>query len=463
MRVGIVGGGILGTTLALRLAQAGVDVELLERAPSLGGLADRTELGGYEIDRFYHVIVPSDARMHALIDELGLRDMLSEAPVSTGFFSGGTMYPFNGIGDFLRFPPLSLLDRLRLARFVAWCQLKGNYTGLEQQPLLDWLRKISGKRVVEKIWKPLLDSRFDGDPSGLPATYLWSRTRRMRSARSGEGGSEEFGALRGGHQTLIEATARAAEQAGASVRTAVPVTGLIYEDGAVRGVRTEDGDLSYDLVVPTLQPPALARLLPDELRYLLDAYPQRFLGVVCLILLTRQSLTEHYSVNIVDPTPITTIVETSHVVGTEHTGGNRLVYVPRYCEAGSETFTLDDDAVYARFTAMVKQLAPHFSDDDVIAWTVQRAPTVEPVHALGHEPRVAPRWPLGPGGFPIDGLALASASQIYPRLLNGESVVQLAEEVAADITGGARFGSNAPLLADPGHGAHHAPLDGGGG
>lgn len=459
MRVGIVGGGILGTTLALRLAQAGVDVELLERAPSLGGLADRAELGGYEIDRFYHVIVPSDERMHALIDELELRPLLSEAPVSTGFFSDGRMYPFNGIGDFLKFPPLSFLDRLRLARFVVWCQLKGNYTGLEQKPLLGWLRKVSGKGVTEKIWKPLLASRFDGNPDGLPATYLWSRTRRMRSARSGEGGSEEFGALRGGHQTLIEATAKAAVAAGASVKTGVPVTGLVYADGAVTGVRTSDGDLEYDLVVPTLQPPALKHLLPEQLQYLLADYPQRFLGVVCLILLTKQSLTEHYSVNIVDPTPITTIVETSHVVGTEHTGGNRLVYVPRYCEASSETFGLDDDAVYARFLPMVKKLAPHFSEDDVIAWTVQRAPTVEPFHALGHEPRVAPRWPLAPSGHLIDGLAMASASQIYPRLLNGESVVALAEEVAADIAGGARFGSGAPLLGS----SLDAAPDGGGG
>lgn len=441
MRIGIVGGGILGTTLALRLAQAGLDVELIERAPSLGGLADRTKLGGYEIDRFYHVIVPSDARMHALIDELDLRDQLRQAPVSTGFFSDGVMYPFNGIGDFLRFPPLRFSDRLRLARFVAWCQLKSTYDDLEHKPLLDWLSKVSGKRVVEKIWKPLLDSRFDGNPSGLPATYLWSRTRRMRSARSGQGGSEEFGALRGGHQTLIEATANAAQAAGAIVRVGVPVTGLVYEDGAVRGVQTADGDLPYDLVIPTLQAPALKHLLPEQLRSLLDDYPQRYLGVVCLILLTKQSLTEHYSVNIVDPTPITTIVETSHVVGTDHTGGNRLVYVPRYCESGSETFGLDDDAVYERFIGMVRQLAPHFREEDVIEWTVQRAPTVEPVHALGHEPRVAPRWPLGPDGAEISGLALASASQIYPRLLNGESVVQLAEDVAADIAsraGGAR-------------------------
>jgi len=90
-KIAVVGGGILGVTLTLRLAQQGHEVSLLERAPTLGGLADRAQLGGYDIDRFYHVIVPSDARMHALVDELGLQDEMSTAPVGVGFFSGGTL------------------------------------------------------------------------------------------------------------------------------------------------------------------------------------------------------------------------------------------------------------------------------------------------------------------------------------------------------------------------------------
>jgi len=46
---------------------------------------------------------------------------------------------------------------------------------------------------------------------------------------------------------------------------------------------------------------------------------------------------------------------------------------------------------------------------------------------MGTSPRVAPVWPG------VDGLALASASQIYPRLLNGDSVVRMAEGVASEV------------------------------
>lgn len=423
-RIAVVGAGILGTVLSLRLAQAGAAVTLLERAPTVGGLAGAFDFGGHRVDRFYHVIVPSDERMIALCEELGLAEDLSFSPVGAGFFVDGRMHPFNGVGDFLRFPPLSLLGRARLAWFVAQCQFRSDYHALEDTPLLSWLTRHCGREVVDRIWKPLLNSRFDASYGELPATYLWARTNRMRSARQG-GGSETMGCLRGGHERLVDAVTARARGLGVDVRVGVGVEGLVHDtELGVTGVRVDGEELPFDLTIPTLQPPALARLLPESLQGLLGAYPKRYLGVVCLILKVRRSMTPYYSINICDPTPITTVVETSHVVGTEHTDGLRLLYLPKYCETTAAEFTEDDESVYQRFTAMLARLAPDFRHEDVVDWTVQRAPLVEPVHALGHHPRTAPVWP----GIP--GLALASASQVYPRLLNGESIVRMAEGVA---------------------------------
>ena len=425
--IGVVGAGILGTVLALRLAQGGARVTLLERAPTPGGLAGAFDFGGHRVDRFYHVIVPSDERMISLTDELGLSDRLSFNPVGVGFFIDGEMHPFNGIGDFLRFSPLSPLGRARLAWFVLQCQLRRDYRSLEREPLERWLTRHCGRKVVQRIWRPLLDSRFNSHHDELPATYLWARTNRMRSARDGGNEGERMGCLKGGHETLVLAAAERARELGVDVRLGAGVEGLVRDErGGIAGVRVDGHDEHFDLTIPTLQPPALRRLLPAELQPLLAAYPSRYLGVVCLILKLRRTLTPYYSINICDPTPITTVVETSHVVGTEHTDGLRLAYLPKYCDADSPEFAEDDDTVYRRYTEMLAKLAPDFRHEDVVDWTVQRAPLVEPVHALGHEPRTAPIWPG------IDGLALASASQIYPRLLNGESVVGLAERVAGE-------------------------------
>jgi len=413
--------------LALRLAQGGAKVTLLERAPSPGGLAGSFDFEGHRVDRFYHVVVPSDERMIGLAQELGLAAELHFTPVGVGFFVDGEMHPFNGLGDFLRFPPLTPVARARLAWFVLQCQLRKDYAALEEVPLERWLTRHCGMTTVERIWRPLLDSRFDARHAELPATYLWARTNRMRSARSGSGGGggERMGAIAGGgHERLVLAVARKARELGVQIRLGAGVESLIVDEAGVAGVRVDGQPERFDLTIPTLQPPALRRLLPPQLHNLLDAYPGRYLGVVCLILKLRRSLLPYYSVNICDETPITTVVETSHVVGTAHTDGLRLAYLPKYCDPGAPEFSEDDESIYRRFTAMLARLAPNFTHDDVVAWTVQRAPLVEPVHALGHRPRTAPLWPG------VEGLGLASASQVYPRLLNGESIVELAERVA---------------------------------
>ncbi|MDX6667922.1 MAG: hypothetical protein QOK04_1302 [Solirubrobacteraceae bacterium] len=438
-RVGIVGGGILGTVLALRLAQSGAAVTVLERGPSLGGLAGAMDFNGHTVDRFYHVITPTDQNMIDLAQEVGLGDQLRFAPVGAGFFIDGALHDFNGIGDFLRFSPLTPWQRARLAWFVAQCQLRPSYDKLDHIPLERWLRRQCGNGVTDRIWEPLLDSRFDGQHDELPATYLWARTRRMSGARTGRSQGEEMGHVIGGHQRLIDAAAARAQEHGVEVALGAPVEGLMMDDGAVTGVRVGGEDVPFDLVIATVQPPALRFLLPESLHRLLDAYPKRYLGVVCAVLKVRRSLVPYYTVNICEPTPITTVVETSHVVGTDHTDGLRLIYMPKYCDPQAPEQEEDDESLLQRFTGMLGRIAPSYTDDDVVDSTVQRAKLVEPVHALGADPRIAPVWP----GVP--GLALACNAQIYPRLLNGDSVIGFAQEVAAQA--GQRLGAAAPVAS----------------
>jgi protoporphyrinogen oxidase len=437
-RVGVVGGGVLGATLTLRLQQAGAQVTLVERAPTLGGLAGAMEWGGHTVDRFYHVIVPTDEHMIGMAKELGLGDDLEQRPVGAGFYIGGELRDFNGVADLLRFDAVSPLARARMAYFVAQCQVRGSVEKMDRLPLERWLRRQAGRELTEKVFGPLFDSRYEGEWAELPATFLWSRTRRQGGTRRAKGDRREtMGALRGGHQRLIDAIVRRAQDEGAELRLGTGIEGLERgEGGAVTGLRTSDGEvLPFDLTIATLQPPALRGALPEDLLGLLDAYPRRYLGVVCLLLKVREPILPYYAVNICDPTPITTVVEAAEAVGTEHTDGLRLVYVPRYCDSDSPTQKDPDDVIYDRFISMVERMAPSFSRADVVDWTVQRARLVEPVHPVGQVPRTAPVWPG------VDGLALASASQIYPRVLSGDSVIEFAEGVAAQA--GERLGLEA--------------------
>ena len=71
----IIGGGVLGMTTALRLAQQGHRVTLFEASPQLGGLADAWKLGDVTWDRHYHVTLLSDSYTRKILKELNLDDL----------------------------------------------------------------------------------------------------------------------------------------------------------------------------------------------------------------------------------------------------------------------------------------------------------------------------------------------------------------------------------------------------
>ncbi|HEY7706766.1 MAG TPA: FAD-dependent oxidoreductase, partial [Gaiellaceae bacterium] len=151
--VGIVGGGILGMTAALRLAEAGVQVAVYERAPDLGGLVGSFDFEGRPVDRFYHVNLPTDDRVLGLAEELGLRDKFRFRPTKVGFYGDGRLFSMTSPKEFLTFPLLKPFERMRLAAFVARCQTIKGHGELDRTPLVEWLTRLCGRGVVEKLWK----------------------------------------------------------------------------------------------------------------------------------------------------------------------------------------------------------------------------------------------------------------------------------------------------------------------
>src|SRR5437868_13585373 len=105
---------MLGMTLALRLAQRGHRVTLFEGAQQLGGLASAWKLGDIVWDRHYHVTLLSDSVLRDLLKELGLEAEMQWVQTKTGFYTGGKLYSMSNSVEFLKFPPLNLIDKFRL-------------------------------------------------------------------------------------------------------------------------------------------------------------------------------------------------------------------------------------------------------------------------------------------------------------------------------------------------------------
>ncbi len=430
--VDIVGGGILGLALGYELTKAGIAVRIWERAAQPGGLMGRIEFPelGIDCDRYYHAILNSDRALMTLLAELAIgTEQQRLVTTQMGFFHDNRCYGMSTPREFLSFPPLGLIDRLRLALTIVRCRRIKEWRALEQIPVEQWLVSMSGAGATKNIWAPLLRAKFDGNFGDVPATYIWSRLVRMTDTRD-KRSKEQMVALHGGYMTLVHALQTAIEASGGEIRCGATVERVEVSDDTIVGLCVDGTEITTNNVVLTLPTPLARKLLPPEANAADQQWRQleSYLGIVCMLVVLKRSLTPYYTLNITDPRiPFTGVIETTNLIGPENMGGYHLVYLPKYVAPDSPYARMGDADLIPNFLDHLRTMFPDLHDDEIAAIRVGRERYVEPLHPVNGTDRIPPI------ASPIDGLFLANTTQIYPTLTNGEASVRFAQQVSAQI------------------------------
>ncbi len=428
-RVTVVGGGILGMTAALELAERGHQVTLLERAPTLGGLVASHTIGSVVWDRFYHVILPQDTETLEMIRRLGIESGLRWETTKTGFFVDGRWYSLSTTWEYLRFPPLGLVDKVRLGFTILRAAAIADGTPLEAVPVTDWLRRWSGRRTFERIWLPLLRSKLGENYRVASAAFIWAYIRRLYAARQSTGKREVMGYVVGGYATILAAFERALQQAGVTIRVGCRVREVVVRGSAV-AVDTEEGEVASDHVVlttPATSAPTLCPWMsPEEAG---RAQRVTYQGVICASVLVRRPLKGFYVTNITDGgLPFTTIVEMTGLVNPAAFGGHTLLYLPRYATQRDDWWQKTDAEIEAAFLAGVERMDPSFRRDDVLAFRVARARAVQAIATLHYSRDVVPATTTS-----HPRVHLINSAQIINGTLNVHETIGVARKKIAEL------------------------------
>lgn len=424
-RWAIVGGGMLGLTLAHRFAQHGDDVTVFEAAPYLGGLASAWSLDDVVWDRHYHVSLLSDVHLRSLLSELGLEQEMEWVETRTGCYTGGRLYSVSNTLEFLRFPPLRLIDKLRLGGTIFYGSKVRNWQRLEDVPVERWLAAWSGRRTFERLWLPLLRSKLGDSYRQASAAFMWATIQRLYAARRTGLKKEMFGYVPGGYARILERFAQVLRGEGVELRLGAAVTAIEANGAKVRLSERDGVADEFDDVVITANASVAARLVPgldDVERAGLEEI--RYQGVVCASLLLKQPLSPYYLTYITDESPFTAVVEMSAFVDRRHFGGRSLVYLPKYSAPDDPIARMSDDDVKETFLAGLEGMYPGFRRDDVVAFRVSRVREVFAIPTLGYSRRVPPI------ATSVPGVHLVTSAQIVNGTLNVNETVQLAERAA---------------------------------
>jgi protoporphyrinogen oxidase len=446
----VIGGGISGIAAALELAKCGqFEITLFEKGDHLGGLSDYYQWNGMTCDRFYHVILSTDSEMLRLIRDLGIEDLLCWKDTKSGFYGEGRLVSMSTTLDFIRFPFLSLWQKLRLGCGILYSTRIKTSNRLDRIYAREWLTMVFGRRVYERIWDPLLRSKLGSGREKISAAFIWATICRLYGARSSGNKQERMGYIRGGYKKILTTAEKMLRQLGVDIMLEANITSIrpnytlnnhsiscssdqsseVFKSNGFT-LHTGGNKYVFDKVLLTtdcVDVLKIANARNDEWYW--NCFKKvKYLGIVCLLVVVKRKLSPYYAINLLDTSlPFTGVIEATNIIDPKEIGGHHLVFLPKYFNEEDSISKLKNQDVTEIFLRGLKKIYPELQEDEVLHTRVFRETYVQPLHELNtHEHEVNIRTP-------INGMYVVNTAMIYNSTVNNNAVIELAKAASAKI------------------------------
>lgn len=425
MEIAIIGGGFTGLTAAYELAKAGHRITVFEKEVYLGGLAYgfRKKEWRWHIESAYHHLFTNDRHIISLIRALGISDKLIITRPITSTMWKGKFYQLDSPTNLMKFPGLSLPDKLRTALVLGFLKLFPFWKILEHISAERLLITIGGKNAWRTIWEPLLYGKFGSFAPSVAASWFWARIVKR---------TPSLCYLSGGFHTLVTALEKSINHNGGSIHTSTSVNAVKKHPSGKIQVAWNKTEALFDQVLLTLPTPLAAKLAPS----LSESYikPLRDIPHVhaqVLILETdRPILKNIYWLNVTDRTfPFLAAVAHTNFMDSKHYGGKHLTYFGNYLPQNHPYLSLTKQELLKTFLPAIRTLSggSRFRISDSFMFV---GPFAQPVHQMGYSARI-PKI-----ATPIAGVYMANMDYVVPWDRGTNYAVALGQCAARTMLGG---------------------------
>ncbi|WP_371775027.1 hydroxysqualene dehydroxylase HpnE [Streptomyces sp. NBC_01438] len=289
-RAVVIGGGLAGITSALRLADAGLDVTLLEGRPRLGGLAFSFRRGELTVDNGQHVYLRCCTAYRWFLDRVEgarlapLQNRLDVPVLDVGRPAGprlgrlrrnGLPVPFHLAAGLAGYPHLSLAERASVGRAaLALGRLDPDDPALDDIDFGSWLaRHGQSPRTIEALWDLVGVATLNAT---APNSSLALAAKVFKTGLLSEPGAADIGwasvPLGDIHDTLSR---KALDSAGVRTELRTKASALTRTDDGRWVVETGAERIEADTVVLAVPQRETHDLLPEGA---LDA-PEKLLEI----------------------------------------------------------------------------------------------------------------------------------------------------------------------------------------
>jgi protoporphyrinogen oxidase len=273
MKVAVIGAGPAGSTAAYLLAKRGVEVDLYEASPYVGGMSRSIELWGQIVDIGAHRFFSSDPRINKVWLEVVGKDYemvnrLSRIMYDNKFYN----YPISASNALMN---LGIWESILCVASYGWQQVKpgGRELGTTFE---SWVEARFGRRLAHHFFKSYAEKLWGIPTSQLDAEFAAQRIKKLSLWEAVKGAL--FGGGADKHKTLVDQFAypkqgtgivyermkTSIEKNGGKVLLSTPVKQIVAKGKTVTGIELESGEVRhYDEVISSMPITDLVSRLKD--------------------------------------------------------------------------------------------------------------------------------------------------------------------------------------------------------
>lgn len=365
MKIGIIGAGYTGLTIAKELVEKGQDVTIFEKQPYVGGMVNTIEIFNTRLEKYYRHIFKSDKEAIKLIKEMGLESELIWPATKMGYLSNKKPYLFGTPISLLKFKPLNLIQKLRFGFNVIHIKLINDYKKLEKVTAEKWLKDRIGDKVYSQVWEPLLISKFGEEKDQISMAWLWGKIKLRSTSSTPEG--EQLGYIKGSYQKLTDKLYEYLLNKNVNIKLETSVKEITKENDkyVVKYIRNEKEEKEeFDVIVSTIDYKGFEKLFDKYMKEEEKRKIQKvnYTSARTMMIVANKSFSPFYWLNIGDnDIPFGGIIEHTNFIDKSNYDNNHILYISNYMTEDNKLYNVSKEELLKEYMKSLTKINKEFT------------------------------------------------------------------------------------------------------
>ncbi len=421
MKIAIIGAGFAGLAAGFELVKKGHDVKVFEKDPNPGGLAIgyKEKDWDWSLEKHYHHWFTNDKYILGLAKEINYSVIIKRP--KTSVFVKNNIYQFDSVITVLKFPLLSLVERLRMGIIVAFLRYEPFWKMLEKYNAAMVLPKLMGKKSYQMIWEPLFINKFGKFSGNVSLAWFWARIqKRTPSLAYPAKGFLEF----------AKALVREVEAKKGKVFFQTEILELNGKNQTSLKIKYQNGEIKnedFEKIIVTTPSFLFLKIAPTlPVKYKESLGKLNGLGATNLLLRLKKPFFSEgtYWLNVCDKNaPVMAIVEHTNLIDKKYYNNEHLLYLGNYRASDDLYFKITKEELLKIFDLYLKKINPDYAKN-IIGYQLFKAPFAQPIIPVNYS-KILPSFKT-----PFKNVFLANIEQVYPWDRGTNYAVELGQKVA---------------------------------